>query len=212
LAPKNKFTKQQMTEAAVNVVRTQGIEALTAKAIANELDISTQPVFTCYQTMDNVRSEVHKYAQELYSEYLSKGLRESVPFYGFGMQYIRFARNEPELYRLLFLTISENEKNSAYEAFLQALEIVSGSLTEIYKITKPEAERFARDMWLIVNSFGSLIVTNGCPYSDEEIGHILTGFSISICKAIKEIPGFIENDYDRDSVFRKIINESGDIE
>ena len=54
MAPKNKFTREEMVDAAIRVVRAKGMEALTAKAIAEELGISAQPVFTCFSTMDTV--------------------------------------------------------------------------------------------------------------------------------------------------------------
>lgn len=69
-----------------------------------------------------------------------EGLKAPVPFYGFGMQYIRFAKEEPQLYRL---------------------------------------------------------------YRRQ----ILTGFSVSLCKAIKEIPGFTEGTFDRDVVFRSLVEK-----
>ena len=53
----------------------------------------------------------------------------------------------------------------------------------------------------------TLIVTGDCPYSDEEIGGILTGFSISVCKAIKEIPGFAAGTFDRDAAFRALVDK-----
>ena len=51
MAPKNKFTREEMVNAALQVVRGKGIDALTAKALAEELGTSTQPVFTCFATM-----------------------------------------------------------------------------------------------------------------------------------------------------------------
>lgn len=45
-------------------------------------------------------------------------------------------------------------------------------------------------------------------YTREEMGHILTGFSVSLCKSIKEIPGFVENKYDRDAIFRDLVEKS----
>lgn len=62
-------------------------------------------------------------------------------------------------------------------------------------------------MWLVVHSLATLIVTGECTYSEDEIGRILTGFSVSICKAIKEIPGFTSDDFDRDRVFGEIVAE-----
>ena len=62
-------------------------------------------------------------------------------------------------------------------------------------------------MWLVVYSLATLTVTGGCRYSDAEIGAILTGFSLSVCKAIKEIPGFTDGSFDRDAQFRELIGK-----
>ena len=51
-----------------------------------------------------------------------------------------------------------------------------------------EADIYFRDLWLVVHSLAILIVTGDCPYSEREIRQILTSFSLSICKSIKEIP------------------------
>ena len=55
MAPKNKFTKEEMVEAALRVVRAKGIGGLTAKTLADELGTSTQPVFTAFKSMDGVK-------------------------------------------------------------------------------------------------------------------------------------------------------------
>ena len=165
MAPKNKFTKEEMTAAALRVVRAKGIAGLTAKTMADELGTSTQPIFTGFGSMDSVRQEVYVAAMRVYDRYTDAGLKEKIPFLGVGMQYIRFAREEPELYRFLFLTPAQ-----------------------------------------VVHGLSTLIVTGDCPYSDREIGQILTGFSVSICKSIKEIPGFADGSFDRDAVFRGLFN------
>lgn len=204
LAPKNKFTKNEMVAAAVNVVRRSGIESLTAKALAAELKISTQPVFTCFANMDSLKNEVYKAAEKIYEERVLRGLKEKTPFLGFGKQYIGFAKEEPELYRLLFLTPG-TVKSGAFFMAEHSKELVKQSLIEIYRLSETEAEVYFRYMWLAVHGIATLFVTGGCDYSDEEISKILTGFSVSICKSIKEIPGFAEGSFDKDKVFRNII-------
>ena len=203
MAPKNKFTKEEMVAAALRVVREKGIDGLTAKTMADELGTSTQPVFTCFGSMDGVRQEVYAAALRVYKGYAGAGLQEEIPFLGVGMQYIRFAREEPELYRLLFLTRSKEYSAMASMRHLQ--EHVRPTLMRIYRITAEEADFYFRDMWLVVHSLATLIVTNDCPYSDEELARLLTGFSVSICKAIKEIPGFAAGTFDRDAVFRALV-------
>ena len=208
MAPKNKFTKEEMTEAAVQVVRQKGYGALTAQSIAEVLGTSTRPVFTCFETMERVRTEVYERAAAVYDGYIEAGLRERIPFFGAGMQYIRFAREEPELYRLLFL--SRSGEYDTMKAMRHMQELVRPALTDISGITAEEADIYFRDMWLAAHSLCTLIVTGDCPYSDREIGEIFTGLSVSICKAIKEIPGFAEGTFDREEIFRGLTVGQGE--
>ena len=207
MAPKNKFTKEEMVEAALRVVRAKGIGGLTAKTLADELGTSTQPVFTAFKSMDGVKQEVYAAAVRVYDGYTNAGLQEKIPFLGVGMQYIRFAREEPELYRLLFLTKPTGKEHSAMKAMGHLQELVRPTLTAIYHISAEEADLYFRDLWLVVHSLSTLIVTGDCPYSDLEIVQILTFFSISICKSIKEIPGFAAGTFDRDTAFRALVSE-----
>lgn len=202
MAPKNKFTKEEMAAAALRVLRVRGVDSLTAKTIADELGTSTQPIFTAFGSMDGIRSAAYAAAVSLYDSYTDEGLRDAVPFLSVGRQYIRFAREEPELYRLLFLTRSKEYSAMASMRHLQ--EHVRPTLMRIYRITAEEADFYFRDMWLVVHSLATLIVTNDCPYSDEELARLLTGFSVSIYKAIREIPGFAAGAFDRDAVFRAL--------
>ena len=205
MAPKNKFTKEEMVEAALRVVRANGIDALTAKTMADALGTSTQPIFTAFGSMDGIKKEVYAAAIRVYDRYTEAGLREKIPFFGVGMQYIRFAREEPELYRLLFLTRAQDKSFSAMQSMQHLQSLVRPTLMYIYRITEQEADLYFCDLWFVVHSLSTLIVTGDCPYSDREIGQILTGVSISICKSIKEIPGFADGSFDRDAAFRALI-------
>ena len=80
MAPRNKFTREEMVEAAVRVVREKGIDALTAKALASELGVSTQPVFTCFRTIEEAKREVRTAAERMYDSYMEAGLQMKVPF------------------------------------------------------------------------------------------------------------------------------------
>lgn len=103
-------------------------------------------------------------AESIYDGYVEEGLRAEIPFYGFGMQYIRFAREEPELYRLLFLTHDAGEKG-AMDAMRHSLDYVKEPLERICHISEAEAERYFRDLWIVVYGIAALIVTGDCPYS-----------------------------------------------
>ena len=201
MAPRNKFTREEMIAAAVQIVRARGEGALTARSVAEALHVSTQPVFTCFHSMEELRREVLSAARAVYDSYVQRGLQAEIPFFGFGMEYIRFAREEPELYRLLFLTGSSG---GAMSALAHSQSLARESLMRIYRIDARAADFYFRDMWLVVHGLATLLVTGEGTYTDREVGEILTGFSLSLCRSIKQIPGFVDGNYDRDALFARL--------
>ena len=54
MPPKAKFKKNEIIETALNIVRTRGFEALTARSLGAELGSSARPIFTVFQSMDEL--------------------------------------------------------------------------------------------------------------------------------------------------------------
>lgn len=207
MPPKVKFTKQEIVDAAMVVARTKGAENISARDIASVLGVSTGPIFTHFETMDQVRSEVFLAAKELYKKYVERGLSGPIPFLGVGQQYICFAKDEPELYKFLFLTRPGEAGGGAMEALRFSQDLARESLMRIYNMDAATADCYFRDVWLVVFSFATLIVTDDCPYTDAQMSAILTEVSLSVCKAYKEIPGLPEGKFDRDATFRELVKK-----
>lgn len=207
MPPKTKFAKEEIVEAAVKITRENGIGAVTAREVGATLGVSSRPLFTYFETVDDLRKEVYLYAKNLYGKYIKKGLKMPIPALGVGQQYLIFARKEPQLYKYLFLTPPEGVSGSAIEVLKLSQDLVRDSIMRIYNMDADTADKYFRDLWLVAFSFTTLIVTGECPYSDKEISAILTEFSISICKAYKEIPGLPEGKYDRDAIFTELVKK-----
>ncbi len=207
MPPKVKFQKEEIVRAALNIARAQGIDAVTSREVARELGVSTRPIFTYYETMDQLRRDVFELAKQQYRAYIERGLAEPIPFLGVGRQYIRFAREEPELYKLLFLTRPDGAIGGAMEALAFSQDLVRESIMRIYHMDAHAAECYFRDLWLMAFSFATLIVTDDCPYTDEQMSAVFSEVSLSVCKAVKEIPGLPEGKYDRDALFRELVDK-----
>lgn len=52
--PKAKFTKDEIVSAGLEIVRRDGLEALTARELGNALGSSARPIFTVFNNMDEV--------------------------------------------------------------------------------------------------------------------------------------------------------------
>lgn len=204
MPPRVKFTKEEIVEAALRVTREGGIDSLTARSLASELGASTRPMFTYFETVDELKHEVHEAAKGIYKTYIERGLAEPVPFLGVGQNTIRFAREEPELFRLLFLQKPDGADGGAAEALAFSQDLVRDSIMGIYKMDAYEADCYYRNLWLIAFSFCAMIAAGECPYTDEQMSAMFTEVSLAVCKAYKDIPGLPRGDYDRDAIFREL--------
>jgi len=102
MAPKKTtFTRDIMLRAALDVVRRQGWDALTARGLAERLDASVAPVYSAFGSMENVLRETLKEIHRLLQEYTSRAY-SGIPFLNIGAGIISFARDEPLLYQALF--------------------------------------------------------------------------------------------------------------
>ena len=207
MPPKVKFQKEEIARAALNVARKKGADAVTAREVAAELQVSPRPIFTWYESMDQLRHDVYELAKAEYRAYIQRGLEGPIPFLGLWQQYLFFARQEPELYRLLFLTRPGSASGGAAEALKFSQDLARESLMRVYNLDAHTADCFFRDLWLVAFSFSTLVVTGDCPYTDEEIFDIGAEISLSVCKAYKEIPGLPEGKYDRDAIFRELVRK-----
>lgn len=204
MPPKAKFSADEIITAALNVIREKGSESISTREIAAILGVSTRPIFTYFKTMEEVKEQAHHAALKIFDEYAAAGLAMPIPFFGFGMQYIRFAKDEPELYKFLFLSSSKKCPQNVMSVMEHFQLMLRKPLMEIYNMDAKSADHYFRDLWLVVHSLATLTVTAGCPYNEEEISAILTEFSLSICKTSKEIPGFFDGNFDRDAIFQSL--------
>jgi DNA-binding transcriptional regulator YbjK len=78
MPPKVKFQKEEIVQAALNIARKKSIDAVTAREVAAELNVSPRPIFTYYESMDSLRSDVYDQAKQRYREYIEFGLQAGV--------------------------------------------------------------------------------------------------------------------------------------
>ena len=207
MPPKVKFQKEEVVQAALNVARGKGLDAVSAREVAAELRVSPRPIFTWFATMDELKAEVFERAKGFYREYLESGLAGPIPFLGVWKQYILFAKEEPELYKLLFLTRPGSVSGGAMEALRFSQEIARPSVMRVYNMDADTADSYIRDLWLVAYSFAALIVTDDCRYTDAEIFAIGAEISLAVCKAYKEVPGLPEGQYDKEAIFRALVQK-----
>lgn len=104
MPPAVRFTRDAVLNAAYQLVRREGPSALNARAVAKELGGSTQPIFRLFTGMDELHREVIRLADEnICSRMKEQASASKLPYLSICMTYLLFARDEPQLFKLLFM-------------------------------------------------------------------------------------------------------------
>lgn len=173
MPPKIKITKEDIINTAINIVRKEGVNALNARNIAGALNCSTQPVFSNFSTMDELRLAVVEAADILCQEYMQREMEngEYPAYKASGMAYIRFAKEEKELFKLLYMRDrtmeripKETEINTQMESMVQSNTKLNGM----------DAKLFHLEMWAYVHGIATMIATGFLELDWDLISRMLT--------------------------------------
>ncbi|MDE7019782.1 MAG: WHG domain-containing protein [Lachnospiraceae bacterium] len=179
MPPKSKFTREEILEKALQIVRTEGMDKLTSRELGMQLGSSARPVFTVFQNMEEVKREVIHLAKEIYLRYVENGLKEKKAFGGVGLAYITFAMEEPKLFQILFMSAPGGEDASA--SISQILPLIDESYEKIlrtvqepYGLDRETADRLYQHLWTYSHGIAVMSVTHLCDYSKEHISEMMS--------------------------------------
>lgn len=173
MPPKCKFTKEEVIAAALALVREGGTEALTARALGKRLGSSSRPIFSLFESMSEVQSGVLAAADALFQSYLREDMAkgEYPPYKASGMAYLRFAREERSLFRLLFMRDRTGERTP--ENFGVSAPVIA-ALREATGLSEEDAMRFHLEIWLYVHGIAVTMVSAFSDWREEELSRLLT--------------------------------------
>ena len=170
MPPKPKITKDMVVDAAFEVAREAGAENINARTVAKKLNCSTQPVMYHFATIEELKKAAYAKADFYHSEYLMnlEGPRKNVML-GIGLNYIRFAMEEPHLFRFLFqsdffagTTLPEMIDAEELAPVLSAMQgAAGGSIDQVKKIFTT--------VFLFAHGYASIIANNSLEYDEELI-------------------------------------------
>ncbi len=173
MPPKVKVTKEDIINAAVDIVRESGAQAINARMVASVLNCSTQPVFSNFATMDELRLAVLEKADILCKEYMRREVESGeFPIYkANGMAYIRFAKEEKELFKLLYMRDRSGEFIPEGTELTVEMESIVHNNTGL---SGAAAKLFHLEMWAYVHGIATMFATGFFVLDWELVSRMLT--------------------------------------
>lgn len=169
MPPRQKITKEMILKAAFEITKDKGFDSVNSRSLAKVIGCSTQPIFSHYASMADLKKDFHGYLGKYFDEYaLSRAQGENFS-HEIGRAYISFARNESNLFQVLFMSecfgLNGFSDMFADEGNLEAAKIASRKLG----IGLEAAKNLYMKTWIFLHGIASLIATKSITLSDEEI-------------------------------------------
>ena len=153
-----KVSKENIIDAAVEVLRCGGISAVNARSVAKKLGCSTQPIYFSFQNMDELKAALTARAIEMHTQRVRDSLRahegNDSRYSSYGMGFVKFAAEEKQLFRWLYL---EGEQLGPYQNDVLLSEVLA-VIVEEFGYSEETARRFHQDM--LYFSYGLAILAN----------------------------------------------------
>lgn len=173
MPPRAIFGKEQVLDIAYHIVEKEGFEGLNARKIAKELNASVHPIFKHFKDMEELKKAVYEKIYAKYQEYMLNGAKEEQAYKKMGLSYIKFAKDYPEFFKMIFM----QKTNLNAENFVMADNVGDDVIKKgqiVTRLSYEEQKKFHVKVWIFTHGIACLVATNTVKFSDEEIEELLT--------------------------------------
>lgn len=171
MPPKVRFQQEIIVDAAFELAKTNGLDAINARSVAGEIGCSTQPIFRVFENMDQLKKRVMEKAVQHFDTYIAKTQNSSESsFKSVGMAYLLFAMNEPHLFQMVFLRCC---KSSAAREKYRCSTYVIETLVNKAGFNTEQAKIIQRHMWIYTYGLAALLMTGQLRYEKEELSDMI---------------------------------------
>lgn len=167
---KKQITREMILNAALQLVRRGGAQALNVKALAEELHCSTQPIYLSFDGMNALRRELAPTAVQEFERIMRANSPDGQTRL-YSWAYILFAQKEPQLFRYLFM-----RPNAFAEMKPVLTPIIERSVDELarqYSISRAAADRLHDQLWMHAHGIAAMVATDYCSWDMEKARQML---------------------------------------
>lgn len=172
MPPAKKVNKNDIIKVAYKIADKDEFENINARRIARELGCSVQPIFHNFISMEELKNATIEKIHGTYEQYMKKGAEEKNAYKGMGMAYIRFAKEHPKFFKILFMretkltTSNFIKEDSVGNDIIKMGQVLTG-------FDEKEQIKFHAKVWIFTHGLAMLVATNTCHLREEEISKLL---------------------------------------
>ena len=155
---KKLVTRENILKSAFELTRKEGAGSLSVRTIAKMCNCSTQPIYLSFKGIDEIKDEVYRMAMKYFYDYMLNIVanKEYQEYKSIGMAYVKFAHDESELFKYVFMTKPRIKDSSVEASFDTSVEVIRKCLN----ISEEEARKLHTEMWIFGHGIATMYITN----------------------------------------------------
>lgn len=184
MPPTKKFQKNDIIDIAYKIIKKEGFESVNARRIAKELGCSVQPIFHNFSNMEELNEVVYEKIYNKYKEYMLSGINEERGYKNTGLSYIRFAKDYPEFFKILFMQKTNLTFNNFVSGDNIDIEVIKAG-QKLTGFTYEKQKEFQKKVSIFTHGLACLVATKTVEFTNQEIDMLLGDTVIEILKGMR---------------------------
>ena len=173
MPPRVKVTREMVADASFALIRAKGHESLNARAIAEQLGCSTQPVLYSFKTVDEIRAAAYEIADGYHTSFILPKETDEDPMLALGLNYVRFGYEEKNLFRFLFQTDQFGGMDVETLLADPNLSAILNVMAEGLACGADEAREMFLTFFCVAHGLASLLANNSMHYEEAQCRKML---------------------------------------
>lgn len=170
-----KITKEMILNTAFEIAREKGFENISNRELAKKMNCSIRPIYYQFKNVEELNKELYKKIERYFYEFLIDNMIEDVPLYKqIGINYIKFAIAENNLFKFLFMTETKDEPSAFITTDEKGFEEVVKAIKISTKLSDKDIKSFHIKMWIFAHGIATLSATKSVKFTDEQIQDLLS--------------------------------------
>ncbi len=166
MPPKQRITREMILERSFTMFCREGMEAVNARSVAKALNCSTQPIFSYFSGMDDLKNALDQKARDTFEQFLHTVQGDSL-LKDYCIAYIRFAIEQPRLFAHMFLRIGEGQGSFAMNAMLRD-PVVDAECAKT-GLNHEQAHALCVEMWVFAHGLAAIQASGQAEFDMERV-------------------------------------------
>ena len=171
MPPKQRITREMILDKSFAMFSSEGMEAVNARSIAKALNCSTQPIFSYFAGMEDLKQALDQRARDSFEESLACGDEGCLSLMGACNAYVRFAGQNPRLFAYLFMRSGVESKGTPVSKQMHVA--LASHESESCGLSGEQARELCLSLWVHAHGLATACAAGFVTLSDECVSKTL---------------------------------------